>query len=167
MYCMSPGLIPEPHGYVFASSASLQHIVPALFRYVRTSGHVRVGLLVTTDATGQRSDKLIDYTLHLDENKPLVVAAYEHFSDNDISVAAQIAHIKANNPQFLYVSAAGHAVSNRAARHHGRRTCRRSDHHVGFEHDGPAAGTVGEDAAGSTRVSTEPRSGAQPIPIAG
>jgi branched-chain amino acid transport system substrate-binding protein len=107
MYCMSPGLIPEPHGYVFASSASLAHLVPALFRYVRTSGHLRVGLLVTTDATGQRSDKMIDYTLHLPENKALVVAGYEHFSDSDISVAAQIARIKANNPQFLYVSAAG------------------------------------------------------------
>jgi ABC-type branched-subunit amino acid transport system substrate-binding protein len=107
MYCLSPGLIPDAHGYVFASSASLAHIVPALFRYVRTSGHLRLGLLVTTDATGQRSDKLIDYTLHLAENKPLVVAAYEHFSDTDISVSAQIARIKASDPQFLYVSAAG------------------------------------------------------------
>jgi branched-chain amino acid transport system substrate-binding protein len=107
MYCLSPGLIPEPRGYVFAASTSLYHLVPALFRFVRTSGHQRVGLLVTTDATGQRSDQLIDYTLKLPENKSLVVAGYEHFSDSDISVAAQIARIKAADPQFLYVSAAG------------------------------------------------------------
>lgn len=107
MYCLSPGLIPEPRGYVFAASTSLYHLVPALFRFIRTSGHQRVGLLVTTDATGQRSDQLVDYTLKLPENKSLVVAGYEHFSDSDISVAAQIARIKAANPQFLYVSAAG------------------------------------------------------------
>jgi len=106
-YCLSPGLIPEPRGYVFSSSASLVHVQPAQFRYARTSGKLRVGIIVSTDATGQRSDKQIDYTLHLPENKSLVTVAYEHFNDNDISVAAQLARIKAADPQFLYVSASG------------------------------------------------------------
>jgi branched-chain amino acid transport system substrate-binding protein len=106
-YCLSPGLIPEPRGYVFSSSASLVHVQPAQFRYARTSGKLRVGIIVSTDATGQRSDKQIDYTLHLPENKSLVTVAYEHFNDNDISVAAQLARVKAADPQFLYVSASG------------------------------------------------------------
>jgi branched-chain amino acid transport system substrate-binding protein len=107
MYCLSPGLIPEPRSYVFAASLSLYHLVPALFRFVRTSGHQRVGLLVTTDATGQRSDQLIDYVFKLPEFKSLAIAGYEHFNDADISVSAQVARIKAADPQFLYVSAAG------------------------------------------------------------
>ncbi len=106
-YCLSPGLIPEARGYVFSSSASLVHVQPAQFRYARTAGKLRVALIVSTDATGQRSDKQIDYTLHLPENSSLVTVAYEHFNDNDISVAAQLARIKAADPQFLYVSASG------------------------------------------------------------
>lgn len=106
-YCLSPGLIPEPHGYVFSASTSLVHVMPAQFRYERTAGRSRVGILVSTDATGQRSDKMIDYTLHLPENKSIVAVDYEHFNDGDLSVAAQLARIKAADPQFLYVSASG------------------------------------------------------------
>jgi branched-chain amino acid transport system substrate-binding protein len=107
VYCLSPGLIPEPRSYVFATSASLVGIVPAMFRYIRTSGHHRVAAIITTDATGQRSDKMIDYTMHLPENKSLQLVADEHFSDNEISVAAQVARIKAANPDFIYLSASG------------------------------------------------------------
>jgi branched-chain amino acid transport system substrate-binding protein len=107
VYCLSPGLIPEPRSFVFATSASLVGIVPAMFRYIRTSGHHRVAAIITTDATGQRSDKMIDYTMHLPENKTLQLVADEHFSDKDISVAAQIARIKAANPDFIYLSASG------------------------------------------------------------
>jgi branched-chain amino acid transport system substrate-binding protein len=106
-YCLSPGLVPEARGYVFSSSASLVHVMPAQFRYERTAGRLRVGILVSTDATGQRSDKMIDYTLHLPENKAIVPVDYEHFNDGDISVAAQLARLKAADPQFLYVSASG------------------------------------------------------------
>lgn len=70
-------------------------------------GKTRVALLVTTDATGQRSDKLLASTLVLPENKSIVVGAYEHFADSDLTLAAQMARIKAANPQILYVSAAG------------------------------------------------------------
>ena len=107
VYCLSPGLVPPPRGNVFAASASLYHIVPALFRYLRTSGKTRIGLLVTTDATGQRSDQLLDYTLKLEENRGIVVTDYEHFADNELSVTAQLARIKASAPQALYISAAG------------------------------------------------------------
>jgi branched-chain amino acid transport system substrate-binding protein len=106
-YCLSPGLVPEARSYVFSSSASLVHVMPAQFRYERTARRTRVGILVSTDATGQRSDKMIDYTLHLPENKTVVPVDYEHFNDSDISVAAQLARIKAADPQFLYVSASG------------------------------------------------------------
>ena len=107
VYCLTPGVIPEPRSYVFATSASLISIVPAMFRYIRTSGHKRVAAIITTDATGQRSDKMIEYVMKLPENKSLQLVADEHFSDKDISVAAQVARIKAANPDFIYLSASG------------------------------------------------------------
>jgi branched-chain amino acid transport system substrate-binding protein len=107
MYCLSPGLLPEANSYVFAASSSIANIVPAMFRYIRTSGRHRLALIVTTDATGQRSDKMIDIATRSPENKSLDVVAYEHFSDADISVAAQVARIKAADPDFIYISASG------------------------------------------------------------
>jgi branched-chain amino acid transport system substrate-binding protein len=107
VYCLSPGLVPPPKGYVFAASASLYHIVPALFRFLRTSGLTRIALLVTTDATGQRSDQMLTYTLHLPENRGITITAYEHFADSELSVDAQMARIRASAPQAIYISAAG------------------------------------------------------------
>jgi branched-chain amino acid transport system substrate-binding protein len=106
-YCLSPGMLPPPRGYVFGASNSIVHIVPTFFRFIRGMGKTRVALLVTTDATGQRSDKMLAATLSLPENKAIAVVAYEHFADSDLTLAAQMARIKAGNPQFLYVSAAG------------------------------------------------------------
>lgn len=63
--------------------------------------------MITTDATGQRSDKMVDYVIHLAENKSLTIVANEHFSDSDISVNAQVARIKAADPDFIYLSATG------------------------------------------------------------
>jgi branched-chain amino acid transport system substrate-binding protein len=107
VYCLSPGLLPERNSNVFAASSSIANIVPAMFRYIRTSGRRRVALIVTTDATGQRSDKMIDIVTHLPENRSLTIVAYEHFSDSEISVSAQVARIKAADPDFIYVSASG------------------------------------------------------------
>jgi branched-chain amino acid transport system substrate-binding protein len=107
MYCLSPGLLPETGSYVFAASSSIANIVPAMFRYIRTSGRRRLAFIVTTDATGQRSDKMIDVVSHLPENGSLKIVDYEHFSDADISVAAQIARVKAADPDFIYISASG------------------------------------------------------------
>jgi branched-chain amino acid transport system substrate-binding protein len=107
IYCLSPGLLPEPRSYVFATSASLLSIVPAMFRYVRTSGRHRIAAIITTDATGQRADQMIPYVMHLPENKSLQLVADEHFADTDISVAAQVARVKAANPDFIYLVATG------------------------------------------------------------
>ena len=51
--------------------------------------------------------RCFDIVTHLPENKPLSIVAYEHFSDTEISVSAQVARIKAANPDFIYVSASG------------------------------------------------------------
>lgn len=108
-FCFSPGIVPPHGGYVFASSASQQAVVYARYARVRAMGYRRLGVLVASDATGQQDAKFTLASLALPENRNLQLVAMETFNSTDISVAAQIAKIKAANPDFVYVSAIGTA----------------------------------------------------------
>ncbi len=100
-FCLSPGLQPAAGGWVWSSSVSLKDYAVALFRYFRTRGITRLAVLSSTDATGQEIDRDYDYAKSLPENKDMQIVAREHFSLPDVSVTAQIARIKAANPQAV------------------------------------------------------------------
>jgi branched-chain amino acid transport system substrate-binding protein len=106
VYCFTPGVAPPP-GYLFAAGADITHTEHAFMKYVHDSGAKRLALLVETDATGQRSDKVLPVTLAKPDLAGIDVVAHEHFDPQSISVAAQIARIKAADPQILWVSATG------------------------------------------------------------
>src|SRR5580658_3857239 len=94
VYCFTPGVAPPP-GYLFAAGADITHTEHAFMKYVHDSGALRLALLVETDATGQRSDKVLPTTLAKPDLAGIDVVAHEHFDPQSISVAAQIARIKA------------------------------------------------------------------------
>lgn len=106
VYCFTPGIIPPP-GYLFAAGADIRYTEHVLLKYAHDQGTKRLALLVETDATGQGSDKLLPITLAKPDLAGMKVVAYEHFDPSSISVAAQVAAIKAANPQYLYISATG------------------------------------------------------------
>jgi branched-chain amino acid transport system substrate-binding protein len=106
-YCASPGDLPPKGGYIFAASASTDHIVPTMVRYGRLRFGKRFAMLALTDASGQSSDKNVAAALQRPENRDLRLVLHEHFAPGDISVAAQIARIKAADADFLFVSATG------------------------------------------------------------
>ena len=106
VYCFTPGIVPPP-GFLFAAGADITHTEHVLLKYAHDSGAKRLALLVATDATGQGSDKLLPITLAKPDLAGMEVVAYEHFDPASISVAAQVARIKAANPQYLYISATG------------------------------------------------------------
>ena len=108
-YCLSPGYLPVPGGYAFASSASLQYIIPAMVRYGRLRGWKKFAAIQATDATGQASDKALAYALTQPENKDVRFVAYEHFNVTDISVAAQVQRAKAASPDVIITYSAGTA----------------------------------------------------------
>src|SRR5580704_7136968 len=67
---------------------------------------------MATDATGQAADVLFQTALAQPENANLHTVAWEHFNPSDISVSAQIALVKAQNPQGIVVYATGSAFGN-------------------------------------------------------
>ncbi len=101
-YCLSPAIHPKAGGYVFSSGASSIDQVAAVMRYYRMKGWTKLGTLMTTDASGQDGDHSVDIILDYPENKGVMQKVIaEHFNPTDVSVAAQIANIKASGAQAI------------------------------------------------------------------
>lgn len=107
MYCLSPGIRPEPGSYVFSTSVSTSDTAPILVRYFRERGWTRIAVITSTDATGQDVDKQLDAILARPENKGLSFVIREHFNPTDLSVSAQMQRIRASNAQALLTWSTG------------------------------------------------------------
>ncbi len=106
-YCLSPGVATETGGYVFASSTTYQANTLSDLSFARDKGFKRIGVMASTDASGQESQHLVLADIALPAYKSMKLVDLENFAPTDISMAAQIAKIKAANPDFLYVFASG------------------------------------------------------------
>jgi branched-chain amino acid transport system substrate-binding protein len=106
-YCYSPSVHPFPGSYVFSASVGSMDIGAVMVRYFRERGWKNIAVLTSTDATGQDFDHVLDTTMALPENRDVRVVAHEHFSIGDVTVAAQIAKIKAAEPQVLITYTTG------------------------------------------------------------
>jgi branched-chain amino acid transport system substrate-binding protein len=111
MYCLSPGILPPPGGYVFSASVQTEKLNEALIRYFRLKGWTRVAMLSSIDATGQDADRGVDRTLALPENAGVTLTEHVHFNATDVSVTAQIERIKASSAQALIAWTTGAQVA--------------------------------------------------------
>ena len=111
MYCFSPSMHPPAGSYVFSSGVSTVDLFAALIRYVRLRGWTRLGLLASTDASGQDADKSFAEVLALPENKDVHIVEHSHFNLSDVSVAAQIERMRAAAPDVLLAWTTGTAVA--------------------------------------------------------
>jgi branched-chain amino acid transport system substrate-binding protein len=100
-YCLSPGLHPKRGSYTFSASVGVFDDAVGTVRFFREKGWTRVAIITATDAIGQEMDRSFGAALALPENKGMQVVATEHFNPSDISVAGQVARVKAANPQAI------------------------------------------------------------------
>lgn len=112
IYCFSPSVLPPKGSYVFVSSVTVEAIDSGFMRFARDRGYRKIGLIFPTDASGQISDQTIHDVLARSEYRDLKVADLEHFNPTDLSVAAQVAKLKAAAPDIIYTSATGAAFGN-------------------------------------------------------
>jgi branched-chain amino acid transport system substrate-binding protein len=101
MYCVSPYIDPAAGTYVFANGPTATDNAVVVLRYYRQRGFHRIAMLNATDASGQVLDKAFEAAFALPENRLLTLVAHQRFAPADVSVAAQIAQIKAANPQVI------------------------------------------------------------------
>jgi len=76
-------------------------------RYAKKRGWKKMAFIFPTDSTGIDGEKVVTLTFAAPENKDLSIIDIEHFAPTDISVAAQLAKIKAAGPDALFVWGSG------------------------------------------------------------
>lgn len=101
LYCLTPAFHPADPSYGFSAVSSSTDIIAGVVRYYRLKGWTRIAVLNTTDATGLDADKSLAQVLALPENKDIKRVEFQHFNPTDVTVAAQLARIKAAEPQAL------------------------------------------------------------------
>jgi branched-chain amino acid transport system substrate-binding protein len=105
MYCLSPGVHPPAGSYAFSAILSTSDMLQAIAHYFRERGWTKVAIITSTDATGQDAEKNIDAAFAIEQ--PETVVDREHFNVSDISVAAQMAHIRTSDAQVMIAWATG------------------------------------------------------------
>ena len=107
VYCLSNSIRPPGGSYVFSAIFSTQDMLEASLRYAAARGWKRLAYIVSSDATGEDAERAIEGALAEPQNSTITVVAREHFATTDLDVMAQMATIKAVNPQVLIAWAAG------------------------------------------------------------
>lgn len=107
LYCLSPGIHPDKGSYVYTASISSQDALRLTLRYFRERGWTRIGVLTSTDASGQDIERGLQDAFALPENKSLQLVAPQRFNPSDLSVDAQIQRMKAANPQAIITWTSG------------------------------------------------------------
>ncbi|GAC1414604.1 MAG: ABC transporter substrate-binding protein [Candidatus Velthaea sp.] len=100
-YCFSPGIHPEHGAYTFSSGVSTRDQAVAMVRYFKKRGWSRIGLLTSTDATGEDAARNFNIAVAAPEAHGETIVAQERFNTSDVSVTAQLTHIKGASPQVI------------------------------------------------------------------
>jgi branched-chain amino acid transport system substrate-binding protein len=72
---------------------------------------MRLAFLTSADATGQDAEHGLNEVAKRPENKDVTIVERAHFNTTDVSVAAQLEHIKAANPQALIAWSTGTPIA--------------------------------------------------------
>lgn len=110
IWCYSNQVNAQPGSYEFQALVTTHDMNAGAIRWLRNRGWTRVALLTPTDSTGMAYDRSLDEILQYPENRAVTLVAREHFNVTDVTVAAQIAKIKAARPHVLFLGTAGTAA---------------------------------------------------------
>ena len=109
-FCLSNAVVPPVGGFMYAAMVTTANHVGAGLRYARLRGMRKVAYIVSTDTSGQQGEHDIEAAMAADENKAMSIVAREHFNPTDLTVAAQVARIKAANPDLIVLWTTGVAA---------------------------------------------------------
>lgn len=106
-YCLTPGVHPAAGSYAFSASIGTLQLAPVMLRFFAGKGLRKIAMIASTDASGQDMDEAVTAALELPEFRSIEMVSREHFNVADVSVAAQIARMKAAAPQAAIAWTAG------------------------------------------------------------
>jgi branched-chain amino acid transport system substrate-binding protein len=92
---------------MFTANVGSHDYMGELLRFFKAHGWTRIAMLTSIDATGKDTEHAVEVGLTEPAAAGLKLVAQEHFANQDISVAGQVARIKAANPQVLVAWTSG------------------------------------------------------------
>jgi branched-chain amino acid transport system substrate-binding protein len=104
-FCFTSGTHPPPGSFVYGTGAESHYGAQVLFHYFSRRGFKRVAVITTTDASGQDGDRMLQEEAARENT--LTIVDRQFFNPTDVSATAQLAHVKASNPQAIVVWATG------------------------------------------------------------
>jgi branched-chain amino acid transport system substrate-binding protein len=107
LYCIANAGYPATGGYEFLTLFGFDVQFAVTLRYFRMLGLHKLAYITATDAGGLDAERAIIAAAALPENRDIQIVAREHFAPGDLSTTAQMARIKAANPDFLIAWATG------------------------------------------------------------
>jgi branched-chain amino acid transport system substrate-binding protein len=109
-YCFAPTIHPPPGSYQFSGGASSFDQAREAFTFMAAKGWKRLAAIATSDATGQDVEDSYAAFAGKGAYAAMTFVANERFAPGDVSVAAQIAKIKAANPDVILLMTIGTAT---------------------------------------------------------
>jgi branched-chain amino acid transport system substrate-binding protein len=106
-YCFAPAIHPPAGSYVFSTIASTRDIARALLAYASAKGWHRIATISTTDATGEDVEGQFMDVVNAHEYPAVTVIGREKFGVPDVSIAAQVARLKALAPDAILDATVG------------------------------------------------------------
>jgi branched-chain amino acid transport system substrate-binding protein len=110
LYCLTAGVKPAAGGYVFSTLSSTPDMIAMALGYFRDRGWKKVGYIVTTDAGGQDAEAGIVAAATALQGRGVEIVDREHFAPTDLSVSAQVAKLKAAQPDAIVAWVTGTAA---------------------------------------------------------
>jgi branched-chain amino acid transport system substrate-binding protein len=107
LYVLGASYHPAPRSFQFGNETSTLDLLVAGVRYLHKRGWNRVGMLATTDATGTDMIETVGSAMKAPEMSGISIVDVERFSITDISVASQLARLKAANVDVVFVGTTG------------------------------------------------------------
>lgn len=109
-YCLSPTMHVEARNYLFMTGVDTYDLDRAMVRYARLRGWKRIGLITSTDASGNDAVHAFTTIMKDGENRGMSLVAQTNFDPTDISVAAQLTRLKAAQPDVIFAWSTGVAI---------------------------------------------------------
>ena len=100
-FCLSPGFIPAPFSNAYSIGTPPIAQASAALRYAKGRGWMKFAMLLQNDATGDSAFRSFTAEVVKPEHRGMQLVTTERFSPGDISVAAQLARIRAAGAQFI------------------------------------------------------------------
>jgi branched-chain amino acid transport system substrate-binding protein len=109
-YCFAPTIHPPAGSFTFSGGASSYDQAIESLIFAKAKGWKRIAAVATVDATGQDIEEQFKTAIKDKRFSGMSFVVTEHYAPADVSISAQLANVKAANPDAIFGMTVGTAT---------------------------------------------------------